>query len=89
MKYVQGKSLKQIILELTDGNEETHKRFPFIKRAELMVQLLRTLCDLHEKNIVHRDIKPDNILINKENPSQLCLIDFGISEKYIENGQLI
>ena len=77
MKYVEGKTLKQLIQELINNNKETHRRFPFGKRAELMIQLLRTLCDLHENNIVHRDIKPDNILVDHN--GHAYLMDWGIA----------
>ena len=33
---------------------------------------------------VHLDIKPDNILIGSRNSGQICLIDYGISELYID-----
>ena len=34
---------------------------------------------MHANKIIHRDIKPMNILIRKHNPLQLCLADFGES----------
>ena len=33
---------------------------------------------------VHLDIKPDNILIGVRNSGQICLIDYGISEPYLD-----
>ena len=35
---------------------------------------------MHKKNIIHRDIKPDNFLLNDLN--KLYIIDFGFSTKY-------
>lgn len=34
---------------------------------------------------LHLDLKPDNILIGTNKTGKLCLIDYGISEKYIDN----
>lgn len=46
---------------------------------EIMSQLLRILSFLHANKICHRDIKPDNILYDREN-NRLWLIDFGVSK---------
>ena len=63
MKYIQGKTLKEILRELVHGNEETHQKFRFSQRAQIIKELLRVLIASHEKGIIHRDIKPANIMV--------------------------
>ena len=41
-----------------------------------MKMLLKALCDLEKQGILHRDLKPDNILMDKE--GHLKLTDFGL-----------
>ena len=46
------------------------------------IQVLSRLEYIHSKNIIHCDIKPENLLIGKTDPSTIYLCDFGISQKY-------
>lgn len=48
-----------------------------------MYLLLKALGQIHSKGIMHRDIKPGNILINHKE-RKLYIIDFGLSEFYKE-----
>jgi len=46
------------------------------KIVEEMALILKTI---HNENIIHRDIKPDNILVRTKEPLDLIITDFGIS----------
>ena len=48
----------------------------------IALQGLERLEYIHSKNIIHRDIKPHNFLIGKNNPELIYLIDFGFARKY-------
>ena len=51
-----------------------------------MHELLRTLKILHNKNLIHRDISPDNLFLTKDN--RIRLIDFGSARTYQGNGSM-
>jgi len=47
------------------------------------LHMLECLREIHVRGIVHRDIKPDNFLLTRDNKS-LKLIDFGLAKQYID-----
>ena len=61
-------------------------RLPESLARNIFRQLMETIKYIHSKGIVHRDIKPDNILLNLNNNIKLC--DFGVS-KEIKKGLLL
>ncbi len=69
-----------IVMEFVDG--QTLKDLPSpcpMKRAiDIGIQIADGLAAAHEKGIVHRDIKPDNIMIRKDGIAQI--MDFGLAK---------
>ena len=49
---------------------------------QIAIHLAAILVQLHQQNIIHKDIKPCNILVN-EKTGQVRLIDFGISTRLL------
>ena len=70
-----------IVSEYADGGSlfdslKTHGKFPVNHAVELTIGILNGLEFLHSRLIIHRDIKPQNILLQGDTPR---LADFGIS----------
>ncbi|WAS94957.1 serine/threonine-protein kinase [Nannocystis punicea] len=82
MKYVEGQTLGEVIDKLRRGDPEAHLAWPFERRAEIVISVLRALAYAHERGIVHRDIKPDNIMIGRF--GEVWLMDWGIAKKMDE-----
>ena len=61
-------------------------KLPYERVLSLMEPLIRELGALHSENIIHRDIKPDNIMLVKDrNGEHLILLDFGTARTYVSN----
>ncbi|MDR2232321.1 MAG: serine/threonine protein kinase [Tannerella sp.] len=72
MEYISGCSLKYMLDKEGVLPEKTVLRY--------VSQVSQALEFVHQKNILHLDIKPSNILIDKNNNARL--IDFGVSKRY-------
>lgn len=56
-----------------------------------MIQILKIIKQIHEKELLHRDIKPDNFLFGlNDDINKIYLIDFGFCKRYLDdNGKHI
>ena len=72
MEYIAGNSLKDKLAK--EG------MLPEAEVLRYIHQIGEALQFVHQKNILHLDIKPSNILIDKDNNARL--IDFGVSKRY-------
>ena len=52
-------------------------------------QILSLLKSIHEKGLIHRDIKPDNFLFGISDKEQVYLIDFGFCKSYLHHNEHI
>ncbi|KKB42313.1 Stk1 family PASTA domain-containing Ser/Thr kinase [Bacillus thermotolerans] len=69
MEYIEGMTLKQYI--------QQNAPIPVEKTIDIMKQLASALAFAHYHSIIHRDIKPQNILIDRE--ENVKITDFGIA----------
>ena len=79
MKYMDGVTLTEIIRRLREGDPETHAVYTFEKRAMIISEVCKALSFAHSKGFIHRDIKPDNIMIGRY--GEVFLMDWGIAKR--------
>ena len=71
MHLVEGQALAKVLREAT-GYEARLRLLPAV------VQVAQTLAFAHERGVVHRDIKPDNVIIGSH--GEVALLDWGIAK---------
>jgi serine/threonine-protein kinase len=69
MEYVAGRTLKQLVRE--DGPLDP------ARAADLTVQILRAARFAHRRGVIHRDFKPQNVIVDDEGRAKVT--DFGIA----------
>ncbi|MFA6560502.1 MAG: serine/threonine-protein kinase [Verrucomicrobiia bacterium] len=72
-----------IVMELLEGGSldhmiETHKRVAELDVLNIGIQVASALKAAYQRGVIHRDIKPGNILFNSE--SQAKVVDFGLAQ---------
>lgn len=79
--------LPYVVMELLEGRTvhnliSTEGRLPLSRAVDLLIQACHGLADAHSQGIVHRDVKPSNLLLRQreDGDSELKVIDFGISK---------
>lgn len=68
--YINGCTLEQYVL---------NNDISYVQAISFFLDFINTICFCHDKTIYHRDIKPDNIMLENNTLTDYVLIDFGLS----------
>ena len=76
MEYVEGPSLRELLNDYPEGLELTEV-------AQIFTQIASVLAVAHQQGVLHRDLKPDNILLTRtlrddDRPYKAMVTDFGL-----------
>lgn len=73
MEYIDGISLKQYL-------KQKGGRLDYAETLQLIRPVISSLATIHNNNLLHRDISPDNIMLSKN--GEVKLIDFGAARQF-------
>jgi len=76
MQYIEGEDLKHLIAR--EGP------LPDRRAVEIALQMLAGLAAIHQAGIIHRDIKPQNVMIGRDGTARVT--DFGIARVTVDMG---
>lgn len=77
LELIEGQNLRQI---LQDGPVEKNRAL------EIAREIAGALAEAHAKGVIHRDLKPDNVMINRD--GRVKVLDFGLAQSGSESPEL-
>jgi tetratricopeptide (TPR) repeat protein/predicted Ser/Thr protein kinase len=76
MEYIEGEDLQSVL--------KRKKKLEHAEAAVIMAQMCRALAAAHAEGVIHRDLKPQNIMLDKT--GRVYVMDFGIARSMVTQG---
>lgn len=80
MELIEGETLKDRVVEL----EQRGETLPYLEALRIIREAAEALAYAHSRGMIHRDVKPANLMIDRDN--RVILTDFGIA-RIVTGGQ--
>ena len=78
MKLVQGRTLKDVIRRLKEGDAEAAQMFGRTRLLTIFQQVCMAIGFAHSRGVIHRDIKPSNIMLGDY--GETLVLDWGVAK---------
>lgn len=92
MQYIEGDNLRTIIKGRLNHPLPSKRLLPLNETADILVPIIDALAYAHEEGVVHQDVKPSNIILEKRH-NRPFVMDFGIARvvaaEYKSEGKVV
>jgi serine/threonine protein kinase len=78
MEFIEGKTLDQVVAQ--------SGRMPLPRVQRIVSQVVEALEHAHQRGLIHRDIKPTNIMVDPQRNDHVTLMDFGLVRAAEDSG---
>lgn len=78
MKLISGRTLREILRSIRDGDEDIIEKYPLDKLLTIFQKVCDGMAYSHSLNVVHRDLKPDNIMVGEF--GEVLILDWGLAK---------
>lgn len=84
MKLISGRTLREILKKIRDGDEEAIEKYPIDKLLTIFQKICDAMAYAHACTVVHRDLKPDNIMVGEF--GEVLILDWGLAKVLTPEG---
>ena len=86
MKKVSGETIRDIIEKHSLGEEEACRVYNLDRMLGALIQVCNALSYAHVHGVVHRDVKPENILVGSF--GEVMILDWGVAKVWAQEGEV-
>ncbi|KAG0583454.1 hypothetical protein KC19_3G137200 [Ceratodon purpureus] len=87
-RFIAMELMEKSLSNLIDDQKDTYFSLPVV--VDIIIQIARGMCYLHDRGVAHRDLKPQNVVVNRltspylGNHFLVKLVDFGMSKTKVQ-----
>ncbi len=78
MRYVRGQALRTVLYNLRDGVADAVRTYSLTRLMQIFLQVAQAVGYAHAKGVVHRDLKPGNVMLGEHGEVQV--LDWGLAK---------
>ncbi len=80
MKRLEGRTLRDVLEDMRHGDTEVIRAFGRVRLLTIFSQVCRTIAYAHSRGLMHRDLKPDNVMLGEF--GEVTVMDWGLAKPF-------